>query len=338
MTTFSVVFVIAFGVTLLLTPRVIALSRQRGVMDVPVGEAKEMHTSPTPRLGGLAIFPAFALAVAAAWLLPVQRQDTTESLRMLGLMAGAFVIFLLGVWDDARELSPAPQFVILTLASTIPVLAGVRLAEFPNPLTGQAIVLPGILAFLITLFWIVGAATTVNWIDGLDGLAAGVVAITAAILALRTLWLGQESVALLPLALLGCCLGFLVFNHHPARIFLGGGAYLLGYLLGAITLFGGPKSATMLLVLAVPIIDVAWLIISRVRTHHLPVYGDRRHLHHRLYDLGLSKTRVVYLYYVVAAFFGLLAVALPNVQTKFVALIVTVIVVGVFLYRLSRQA
>ncbi len=338
MITFSVVFLIAFGVTSLLTPRVIAFSRRRGLMDVPLGEAKEMHTNPTPRLGGLAIFPAFALAVLAAWLLPVQRQDATESVRTLGLLGGAFVVFLLGVWDDARELSPTPQFIVLTLASTIPVLAGVRLAEFPNPLTGHPIALPGVVAFLLTLFWIAGAATTVNWIDGLDGLAAGVVGITAAILALRTLWLGQESVALLPLALLGCCLGFLVFNHHPARIFLGGGAYLLGYLIGAISLFGGPKSATMLLVLAVPIIDVAWRIISRLRARHLPVYGDRGHLHHRLFDLGLSQTRVVILYYAVAAFFGLLAVALPNVQTKFAALVVTVIIVGVFLYRLSREA
>ena len=337
MMTFVAVFAVALCVAFVLTPGVIAWSRQRGIMDVPLGEAKEMHVSPTPRLGGLVIFPAFVLAVVVAWLLPVQRQDTTESVRTLGLLAGAFVIFLLGVWDDARELSPMPQFVILALASAIPVLAGVRLAEFPNPLTGQPIALPGIVAFLLTLFWIAGAATTVNWIDGLDGLATGVVGITAAILALRTLWLGQESVALLPLALLGCCLGFLVFNHHPARIFLGGGAYLIGYLIGAISLFGGPKSATMLLVLAVPIIDVAWRIISRVRLHHLPVYGDRGHLHHRLFDLGLSQTRVVYLYYSVAAFFGLLAVALPNVQTKFVALVLTVIVVGILLYRLSRQ-
>lgn len=338
MITFIVVFLIAFGVTFVLTPRVISWSRQLGALDMPVGEAKEIHIQPTPRLGGLAIFPAFVLAVLAAWLLPIGRHDASEAVRTLGLLAGATVIFLLGVWDDLRDLSPAPQFAILIPACAMPIVAGVRLATVPNPLTGAQIVLPTLVAFLFTLFWIVGAATTVNWIDGLDGLAAGVVAISAGILALRTFWLGQESVALLPLALFACCAGFLVFNRHPARIFLGGGAYLLGYLIGVVSLFGGPKSATLLLVLAVPIIDVAWRIISRLRSHRLPVYGDRGHLHHRLFDLGLSQPRVVLLYYAVAGFFGLLAVALPSAQMKFAALLVTVVVVGLLLDRLSRRA
>jgi len=337
MITFIVVFLVALAMTLILTPQVITWAQRYGLMDVPVGEAKEVHVRPTPRLGELAIFPAFALAVVVAWLLPIERQDATEGVRTLGLLAGALIIFALGLWDDARELSPAPQFIVLIAASAIPILVGVRLAAVPNPLTGETIVLPAALAFLLTLFWIVGSATTVNWIDGLDGLATGVVAIAAAILAVRTFFLGQESVALLPLALLACCLGFLVYNRHPARIFLGGGAYLLGYLIGAISLFGGPKSATLLLVLAVPIIDVAWIIINRMRTRRLPIYGDRGHLHHRLFDMGLSQQRVVLLYYAVAGLFGLLAVALPNAQTKFVALLLTVVAVFVILYRLSHH-
>jgi UDP-GlcNAc:undecaprenyl-phosphate/decaprenyl-phosphate GlcNAc-1-phosphate transferase len=332
-----VVFLVAFLTTVVLTPRVIAWARQRNVLDVPLGEAKEIHKVPTPRLGGVAIFPAFVLAVVVSWLLPLERQDASEAVRTVALLAGASVVFLLGVWDDLRDLSPAPQFVLLTAASAIPVVAGVRLAEMPNPLTGEQLALPTIVAFLFTLFWIVGTATTVNWIDGLDGLAAGVVAIAAGILAVRTYFLGQESVAVLPLALTGCLLGFLVFNRHPARIFLGGGAYLIGYLLGTMSLFGGPKSATLLLVLALPIIDVAWRIISRIRSRRLPVYGDRGHLHHRLFDLGMSQPRVVVLYYAVAAFFGLLAVALPTAQAKFIALLLTVIVVVIILDRLSTR-
>jgi UDP-GlcNAc:undecaprenyl-phosphate GlcNAc-1-phosphate transferase len=337
MITFVAVFLAAFGATYLLIPQVISWSQRHGALDVPVGEAKEMHVMATPRLGGVAIFASFILAVICAWLLPVAREDSSEAVRTLGLLAGGLVVFALGVWDDLRELAPAPQFAVLMAGSAIPIAAGVRLAAIPNPLTGQQVILHDALAFLLTLFWIVGSATTVNWIDGLDGLAAGVVAIAAGILALRTFFLGQESVALLPLALFACCLGFLVYNRHPARIFLGGGAYLLGYLVGVISLFGGPKSATLLLVLAVPIIDVAWIIINRVRLHKLPVYGDRSHLHHRLFDIGLSQPRVVMLYWAVAGFFGLLAVTLPSAQTKFLALLATVVVVFVILDRLSRR-
>ncbi len=335
MLTFVSVFLVAFAATFVLTPRVAAWARQRGLVDLPRGEPKNVHETARPRFGGLALFPAFSLAVLAAWLLPVARQDASEGMRTLGLMAGALVVFALGCWDDWRELTPMPQLAALTLASALPIVAGVRLAQVPNPLTGEQIILPPAVMFLFTLFWIVGSATTVNWIDGLDGLAAGVVAIAAAILALRTVFLGQESVALVPIALLGCILGFLPFNFYPARIFLGGGAYLLGYLIGAISLFGGPKSATLLLVLAVPIVDVAWRIISRVRARRLPIYADRGHLHQRLFDLGLSQPRVVLLYYGLAAFFGLLAVALPSAQTKFLALVVAVVVIVGVLGKLS---
>ena len=338
MITFSAVFLIALGLTWLLTPHVIALSRRRGLLDVPLGEAKEMPHQPDAASGRAGHLPAFALALLAAWLLPVQRQDASESVRTLGLMGGAFVIFLLGVWDDARELAPNAPVCCPDIGvdhSRSRRRAPGRVSQSTDGPTHCPARRRGLSADPVLDHRRSNDCQLDRWARRAGG---GVVAITAAILALRTLWLGQESVALLPLALLGCCLGFLVFNHHPARIFLGGGAYLLGYLIGAISLFGGPKSATMLLVLAVPIIDVAWRIISRIRSRHLPVYGDRGHLHHRLFDLGLSQTRVVWLYYAVAAFFGLLAVALPNVQTKFAALVVTVIVVGILLYRLSREA
>lgn len=334
---FIIVFIVAWGMTVALTPAVIGWTERRGLLDVP-HDSRDVHDRPVPRFGELAIFPAFALAVLAAWLLPVQRQDTSEAIRTVGLLAGGLLVFCLGLWDDWRELGPLPQLALLTVASALPIVAGIAITDVPNVLSGVTLALPPAVAFLFTLFWIVGTATTVNWIDGLDGLASGVVAIAAAILAVRSFFLGQVSVALLPVALLGCCLGFLVFNHHPARIFLGGGAHLLGYLLGAISLFGGPKSATLLLVLAVPIIDVAWRIISRLRARRLPVYADRGHLHQRLFDLGLSQPRVVLLYYALAAFFGLLAVALPTAQLKLAALIAAVVALVIVLDRLSARA
>jgi len=183
---------------------------------------------------------------------------------------------------------------------------------------------------------------TVNWLDGLVGLAAVVTFIASAILFVHTAFRQmppQPSIALLPAALAGCALGFLPFNFHPARVFLGSsGAYFLGFALGTLAIIGGAKMATTLLVLGVPILDVAWRIISRVRRGRAPWLSDREHLHHRLYDMGLSQRRVVLVYYALCGAFGLLALVLPSPIYKLYALIAMgLIAVGV-LWLATRQS
>jgi UDP-N-acetylmuramyl pentapeptide phosphotransferase/UDP-N-acetylglucosamine-1-phosphate transferase len=177
----------------------------------------------------------------------------------------------------------------------------------------------------------------VNWLDGLDGLAAGVGGIAALIFALHSLNMGQYSVALLPLALAGALLGFLPYNFHPARIFLGGGAPLLGFLLGALSSIGGAKGATLLLVLGIPILDVAWLIVRRLWQGRSPMQGSREHLHHRLLDAGLSQPAIVLLYYVFTLLLGGLALVLAAPVYKLIALVVGAIVLGGMFTMLARR-
>jgi UDP-GlcNAc:undecaprenyl-phosphate GlcNAc-1-phosphate transferase len=170
---------------------------------------------------------------------------------------------------------------------------------------------------------------TVNWLDGLGGLAAGVGAILCLVLVLHMHRVGQPSVALLPLALLGALLGFLPYNLAPSRVFLGSaGAFFLGYALGCMGLVAGGRVATVLLVMGLPIVDVAWQIFDRVRHHHSPGRADRGHLHFRLLDLGLSERAIVFLYWGFCALFGLLALTVSSRIYKLLALIG--IGVGVF--------
>ncbi|HEX9075592.1 MAG TPA: MraY family glycosyltransferase, partial [Anaerolineae bacterium] len=240
--------------------------------------------------------------------------------KVIGLMVGLAIIAVAGAYDDARELKPLPQFGFQFLAAFVVIFSGVVISSIPNPLGGEIAL--GILALPFTLFWIVGMMNTINWLDGLDGLASGVTLISSGVLLLHTFRLGQFSLTLLPLALMGAVLGFLLFNLPPARIFLGSGAYLLGFGLAVLSVIGGAKVATALLVLAIPILDVAWQIINRIRTGHSPFYADRGHLHQRLYDLGYSMRAIVAIYYVLTATFGALALLLPSGVYKLIALVV----------------
>jgi UDP-GlcNAc:undecaprenyl-phosphate GlcNAc-1-phosphate transferase len=190
----------------------------------------------------------------------------------------------------------------------------------------------------LTVFWVVGMINTVNWLDGLGGLAAGVGAILSLVLAVHMHRVGQPSVALLPLALLGAVMGFLPYNFAPARIFLGSaGALFLGYALACLGIIAGGRVATVLLVMGIPIVDVAWQIFDRVRHHRPPTEGDRGHLHFRLLDLGLSERAIVLLYWGFCGLFGILALTVSSRLYKLLALVGIGAVFVVVLAFLSRR-
>ncbi len=315
---FVFVFAIAFLLALIFTPVASRVAMRIGTIDQPA--ARRIHEKPTPRLGGLSIIVAFFAAIGVSLVYP--RTDPNETTRIVGLLFGAGLMFIVGAYDDRRELKPLPQLLAQIIAAVLAVASGVMIREIPNPL-GGLITFEEWFAVLFTLFWLVGMMNTVNWLDGVDGLAAGVTAIAGVVLVVHTFRLEQFSLALLALALVGTVLGFLPYNFFPAKIFLGSsGALVLGFALGVLSIIGGAKVATALLVLAIPILDVAWQIVNRLRAGRSPFLPDRGHLHHRLLDLGLSQRAIVLLYYFVTAFFGALALILPSGVYKLIALMV----------------
>lgn len=364
-----IVFAVATGTTALLTPLIRRLSLRYGLLVPP--HPRKLHSLPMSQLGGVALFAGFVAALLVSLLLTtpgsplVQSnllRDRYELLRLALLLTGATMLWVVSLIDDLYDLPALPRLIwqfVCALVAVGPYLweqrlygpdnqaSGIIFTAFNNPFTQGAaqINLHEIspwLAIGVTLFWIVGMTNTINMIDGLDGLAAGVTLIAAAILTLHTLELRQYSVALLPLALAGACCGFLPYNFHPARIFMGdSGAMVLGYLLAIAAIIGGAKLASALLVLGIPILDGIWMVFYRRYAGSHSMQADRRHLHHRLLDLGLSQRQVVGLYYGVTAAFGGIALLVPdgNRLLKLGALAVLVLLLaGVLIYVTRRES
>ena len=334
---FLLVFVVAFVLALALTPLAQRLGQRYGFVAAPGGRRR--HAGTKSRLGGVALYVAFVVAAVLAQFLPVDRQDAKELTRLVGLLLGSTFIFLVGIYDDKRELRPSPQIIAQLIAALIAIQFLIFIEYVNNPFTNQQTE-PFSWLFVVafTIFWLMGMMNTVNWLDGLDGLAAGVAAILSAALAFHMYREGQHSVALLPLALLGATLGFLPYNFHPARVFMGSsGAFFLGFAVGTLGIMAGAKVATVLLVMGIPILDVAWQIINRLRLGRNPAIGDRGHLHFRLLDLGLSQRQIVLLYYLFCSFFGFIALIISSRLHKFLALLILGAMTLLLLLFISRR-
>ncbi|MEM8862103.1 MAG: MraY family glycosyltransferase, partial [Chloroflexota bacterium] len=250
-----------------------------------------------------------------------------------GVLLGFSLVFAGGILDDYFDLPWWVQYAVQVGATLIAVNYNVIFEAITNPINGQVIsldeLLPRFAVPIITLLWVSGMMNTVNWLDGLDGLAAGVGTIAALLFAWHSYSLGQLSVSAFPLALAGALLGFLPFNFSPARIFLGSaGAYIIGFSLATLALITPAKIATALLVMAVPILDVAWQIFDRIRRGQSPFRGDRGHLHFRLSDGGLPTPTIVIGYYAASAVFGLVAIFAPGLWKLILLIILSVAVLG----------
>lgn len=299
---------------------------------------RRQHVGVISRLGGIGLVSGFLGALALAQTFHIPTADPNEARRFVGLVVGSVLLFAAGLLDDRFELPAWAEYLAYLLAAGVAIATLIILEQFNNPLTGELINAPWILYIPLTVFWATGMIVTVNWLDGIDGLAAGVAAIMAAVLALHMVRMGQFSVAPQAFALLGASLGFLVFNIHPARAHMGSnGSFVLGFALAALGLIAGARVAMVLMVMGVPILDVAWTIIDRLRHGLNPGKGDRRHLHYRLQDAGLSIRAIVGLYWGVCGIFGVLALLLSTTLYKLLALgVLGLFTLGVLLY-LSRE-
>jgi UDP-GlcNAc:undecaprenyl-phosphate GlcNAc-1-phosphate transferase len=320
--TYLVVFVDALLVSLFVTPLSIKLGLSWGITDHPGGRRK--HAGEISRLGGLALFAGFVgtgLLIFGLSALHIWPPIGAEDRKLLaGVLIGSCLIFAFGLWDDRKQLPAWPQFVAQFGVALVAIAFDIIIERVTLPILGLTI-FPAWITYPLTIFWVMGMINTVNWLDGLDGLAAGVVAIASLLFAVHAFSLGQAMVALFPLALAAACLGFLPFNFHPARVIMGSsGSFMLGFALASLSILAPAKVATALLVLGIPIVDVAWLIIKRWRDRGNPAAAGRDHLHYRLLDLGLSQRQIVLLYYTFCTIFGILALVIEVRLFKLMAL------------------
>lgn len=338
---FLVTVLVAWLATDLLIPFVTKAAYALGRVDEP--DARKVHTVPIPRLGGIAIFLGFCIAVATIELLtPGPLFPRTGP--FMGLLIGAGLIFLLGIADDLKPLPAKFKFLVQIGAAVVAVYLGVRIEVLSNPFGGMFI-LPIWMAYGLTVFWLVGITNTINLIDGLDGLAGGVSLIAAATTALIAIQTKQPALALLALALAGATIGFLRYNWNPAKIFMGdSGSLFLGFTLAAISVVGLLKVAATaallvpVLILGVPIFDTAFAIVRRALQRR-PIFSpDRGHLHHRLLGLGFSQRRAVLIIYAICLILGGTALTLFGIREGAVVLVTAVgILVWGFSGRLFRS-
>lgn len=311
---------LAAAVTAAVTPLVRVAALRFGAIDEP-GDARRIHLVAQPRWGGIAVFLGFAVAS----LLTVPSIGSNRHFQ--ALLLGGLIILAVGAFDDRRELSPWHKLFWQVVVAVLVVAFGVGIHFITNPAGGliqfdQATVsLFGhsisLLTDLLTIFWIVAVINTVNFLDGLDGLATGIGAIAALVIAALSLspHVGQTDTAILALALGGAALGFLPYNFNPARIFLGdSGSMFLGFALALLAIVSGGKIATAVLVLGFPLLDLVWAVVRRSARGVSPFRADRFHLHHRLIETGLSQRRAVLLLYALSLSYGILAVFASSTQ------------------------
>ena len=330
MPNYILAFLIAVVVALAITPGVIFLAAKTGAMDAP--DARKVHKKPIPRIGGLGIYAAFMVSMLTVMAFTDLSADVFHEL--VGLMVSGTMIVILGLIDDYTNLPAKVKLAGQIAAACVLVAFDVRIDFISDPF-GDFLYLE-VFAIPATIFWIVGLTNTVNLIDGLDGLAAGVATIAAVTIFLVALQQDFLLVAVLTAALAGAAIGFLYYNFNPARIFMGDtGSMFLGFMLAGISIIGAVKSAATIalivpiLALGLPILDTTFAIVRRYRGG-VPIFKpDKGHLHHRLLDLGFTQRQAVLLMYVISALLGLSAVALTEVSSTIAILIVCAVVAAV---------
>ena len=310
----SAIFVIFFTALIIafaLTPLAIKVAPKIGAVDIPQDD-RRMHNKPMPRFGGIAIYLGSMIAIAL--FLPGTIDD-----RMTGIAIGATLILIMGIVDDIRGLSAKVKLVGQIACACILFASSVRISFISDPFGAGMIEFPWIVSLIVTVLWIVGITNTINLIDGLDGLAAGVSFIATIAIAYIAYIHGRYEICMAFMALAGSCLGFLPWNFHPAKIFMGdGGALYLGFMIAAISVMSPMKSATVIatilpiFVLALPILDTALAILRRLKNGRPIMEADKGHLHHLIMNVGMGQKRTVLTLYCISGIMGVAAILISR--------------------------
>jgi len=303
MTTYMLIFASALALAIGGTPIARKLAPRLGVMDQP--SARKIHTRPMPRLGGVAIYLAFILALLIF-------EDRHYISQLVGILTGATLISFCGIWDDRWGLRPLLKLGVgQPLAALILIASGVRVSFLHHP----------VLNLLVTVFWVVGITSALNLLDNMDGLSAGVATVASAFFLLLAAMNGQYLVGSLAAALLGACLGFLFYNFNPASIFMGDtGSMFIGFILAAVGIklrFPGRMDVVTwmipVVILGVPIFDTTLVVVSRLRRGLNPItHPGKDHLSHRLVAMGWTQREAVMAIYLICGGLGLVALFLTQ--------------------------
>jgi UDP-GlcNAc:undecaprenyl-phosphate GlcNAc-1-phosphate transferase len=318
-----------------LTWLVRTLAQARGWLEAPKSD-RHVHIFPVARLGGVAICVSFMVVVGIALIVrkPIGLATLFPLKSALSLLGSAFLVFLLGLYDDLRGATAYEKFGIQSVAATMLYFGGFGIHHLDLVFSGHR--LGSILGLPLTIFWVLLITNAFNLIDGLDGLAAGSALFSAVVVFVISVVVPDRVVSFLTIVLAGAIFGFLRFNFHPASIFLGdSGSLFIGFMLSALALVGSEKAPTIVAVaipvvsLGLPILDLALALVRRFLSGKPLFDGDRQHIHHKLLKRGFSQREAVLILYAVTAGFGLLSLIARHNRTT-IALVFLVVGIGVF--------
>lgn len=307
-------FIIAAAISLFATPLARKVALKVGAIDIPKDD-RRVHNQPTPLMGGLAIYIAFILCCFI--FLPMNKT-------FLSIIIGGTLILISGIIDDIKDLSPKGKLLFQIAASAVLILGDVKIDVITNPfINSNSVIRLNGLSIPITIFWVVGVTNTLNLIDGLDGLAAGISTIASLTFVFVARELNYIPIMIISAIAAGASFGFLSYNFHPAKIFMGDtGALFLGFILAAISIEGVMKSvATIavivpLIILGLPIFDTTCAIFRRFLNGKSIAEADKGHLHHKLLERGYSQQKTVLILYGISVVFSLIAILVSKVNSQ----------------------
>ncbi len=333
-------FAASFLVAIFLTPKIRKFALDKGIVDKPEEERK-IQKGHVPLLGGVVIYFSFLVVLLGVWALGFLNDGRIEVSQILAIIFGGLIIIIIGFLDDKYNIS-TKSFLGPLLAAILAVCLGIAIKYVTNPF------IPGAGPYGRALFyfspwigpafsfvWLLGMMYTTKFLDGLDGLVSGIGSIGAIILFIVSLFwdVPQSGTSIMCLILAGACLGFLRYNWHPARIFLGeSGSVFIGFILGVLSIISGGKIATALLIMGIPILDVLWVIVRRIfKEKKSPFSGDSKHLHFRLLEVGFSHRGAVLFLYFLTLVFGTSSLFLQS-RNKVIALCILILVMLILAY------
>ena len=352
---YTTLSLLAFGITILATMLVRRFAIRQGIVDDPSISARKIHKQATPLLGGLSIYLGLALTLLVALQFGYLEGSLIANKHVFGLLAGGLWLIIGGYLDDKYILSPKQQILWPILAVLTVIASGIGIESFSNPLGGQIFLdayhftvfsvndIPYKFTFpadLFTFVWLMAIIYAAKFFDGLDGLVSGITVIGAFTVFFASLLpqINQPETAMISIIVAACFLGFLVFNFNPASIFLGeGGSTLAGFLIGALAIIAESKVATTLVIMALPLLDLIWAVTRRVFIEKTsPTKADKKHIHHRLLESGLTHKAAVLLLYGWAIALGLVAWLYQSTEAGVMLFASVALVLGFAFYLVYR--